>query len=172
MHPQLRSLCGAECTIVAILIIINKRNEVKLKYPFGTYGRKPSSTSDIFKQKYNSDVLWNIWWLMMHLVPKMVTRRVAWALVNVFLRFIHVLFVVHGCSPFWSWKGNSTILYVTFSFVLLRLFSSLENIPEKFSQTTINLKPSKKQLESYIHFPWFQIWILVLTARQIWLRQN
>lgn len=60
-------------------------------------------------------------------------------------------------------KGYSTILYVTFSFVLLRLFSSLVNISEKFSQIIINLKPSKKELGSLIHFSWFQIWILVPT---------
>lgn len=66
---------------------------------------------------------------------------------------------------FWSRKGYSTILYVTLSFVLPRLFSSLVNISGKFRQTMINLKVSEKDLGTLIHFPWFQIWILVPIPR-------
>lgn len=101
--------------------------------------------------------------MITHLVPKMVTGGVAWELIKGFPVFYAFPICGPWLPPFWSRKGCSTILYVTFSFVLLRLFSSLVNISEKFRQIIINLKPSKKELGSLIHFSWFQIWILVPT---------
>lgn len=55
-------------------------------------------------------------------------------------------------------QRDSTPSHIKFSFVLLRLFSSL--VSEILNQAMINLKPSKTELGRLIHilwFTWFQI---------------